>query len=150
MNETKVEVLDAIEPIDNGEIVIYAASIGLGLSVFVLSGAVVAGIVTGGVAALSGCFLLYNTRIYKPKIWNTMMEYPFATDVALSGIAIVGVAPIGFGGFVAGFVAAVFVSCGVKAARRWIGKVPEYGHYSLSNLFNRKPLTQEMSYACTL
>ena len=98
-------------------------SVALVLAVFAIGGAIAAGIVTGLVASIGFGFLLYKTKTYKPRIWNTMMDHPLATDIILSlgAVALIGTAT--FGGLAAGISCGVFASSGISLANKYVGKV---------------------------
>jgi len=132
-NENVVTLEDSM---DNGELIMSATSLVLLVSVFFIGGTIATGVITGLIAAIGTGFLLWKTRAYKPVLWNTMMDHILLTDIILSGLFIMLIAPTTLGGLTAGLAATVFTSAGITAAHKYIGKVENIDSLNL-NFFDK-------------
>lgn len=141
------EIID--EQFDNGELIMGVATIALLASVFLIGGTIATGVITGLFAAVGFGFLLYKTRKYKPKVWNTMMDHPIMTDIGLSAGAILLIAPTTLGGLVAGISCGVFASAGISFANKFLGKVKGISSYKLG-LPNIKKFNTNLGNAASI
>jgi len=125
------EVVETKETSDLGDLVVGGTLVVMVGTAIIVGGTLAVGVMTGVGAAMFSGILLYKTRIYKPKFWNTMMDHPLATDLSLSAFFIVTIGSITATGLITGITAAGVTTVGVGLAVKYIGKVKTVGSYSL-------------------
>jgi len=142
MNEeienTEQQEEDVSELVTGGVLVVM-----LGTSIFV-GGTLAVGVLTGIGAAIFSGILLYKTKKYRPKVWNTMMDHPLLTDMGMSTFFVLTIGSMTATGLIAGITAAGVTTVGIDLATKYIGKDEHADSYNFKIKFlNKKRITNK-------
>lgn len=107
------------------ELFITGTTIFLTLMVFIASGALATGIVTGIISAIGVGFVMLKMKSnrYGARLWNTMIDHPGVADLAISFGFVFLLGTTTATGIISGATAAIVSSCLITLATKVTGKV---------------------------